>query len=76
MAKFVSTDMRSGDLMGLAMAFGGGTGGLTVYNATGPYDGDVFEEYDGVWYCYPDPEGWARLMEMVDAGEDPSGIEY
>ena len=76
LAKFVSTDMRSGDLLGLALAFGGGSGGLTIYNATGPYDGDVFEEYDGVWYCYPNPEGWARLMEMVDAGEDPSGIEY
>ena len=76
LAKFVSTDMRSGDLLSLAMSFGGGTGGLTVYNATGPYDGDIFEEYDGVWYCYPNPDGWARLMDMVDAGEDPSGIEY
>ena len=76
LAHYVSTDLRSNDILGLAMAFGGSSGGMTVYNATGPYEGGILDEYDGYWYCYPNPEGWARLMEIVDAGEDPSGIEY
>ena len=76
LAQYVSTDLRSGDLLGLASAFGGSTRGMTVYSGTGPYDGDIFDEYGSMWYCYPNPEGWARLMAVVNAGEDPSGVEY
>ena len=76
LAKYIVTDMRSGDLLGLATAFGGGSGSYTVYSGTGPYDGDINDEYGGYWYCYPDPEGWANLMAIVDAGGDPSTVDY
>jgi len=76
MAPYISTDLRSGDFISLAMAFGGGSGGVTMYNGSGPTEGGLINEYGGYWYCYPNPEGWARLMEVVDSGGDPSTVTF
>lgn len=45
---------------------------MTIYSGTGPYEGGINE--DGLWVVPEDKEIWARLMEAVDAGEDPSDI--
>lgn len=45
---------------------------VTVYSATGPYAGS--ENADGLWVVREDPETWAELMAVVDAGDDPEGI--
>ncbi len=74
-AGFVGTDMRTGDIISLAMAFSGGSGSMTVYSASGPSSGAINEESGGLWLCYENPEGWAKLMKAVDAGEDPSGLD-
>lgn len=75
LAECVSTDMDTGNLIPLALAFAGGSGDLTIYSGTGPTDGDVNDAAGGIWLCYENPDGWRTLMEAVDAGEDPSGID-
>ena len=50
-------------------------GGVTMYSATGPSDGDFYAE-GGEWFCYENPEGWAQVMALVDAGENPAGLDY
>lgn len=74
-ARHVTTSTRTGDLVSLALAFGSGQD-LIVYSGTGPYDGDIVEYADGQWLCYRNPEGWARLMALVDAGEEPIGVDF
>ena len=74
LAQYVSTNLTSADLMTLAVKFGGGD--MTIYSCSGPTDGDIMEQYDGKWMCYPNPEGWAELMRQVDAGVKPGEIDY
>lgn len=74
-AEHIGTDMRTADLLGLAMAYGLGGGDFTLYSCTGPTDGDLNIYGNGLWFCYDNPEGWSRLMAVVDAGDDPSGID-
>lgn len=75
-SSYISTDLRTGDIVKLALSFGPAVKDMTVYSGTGPYDGDYNKEADGLWMCYYDPEGWAKLMSVVDAGEDPSSVTY
>lgn len=74
-AGFVGTDMRTADIISLAMTFAGGSGSMTVYSTSGPSKGDYNEEAGGLWMCYENPEGWATIMKSVDAGENPKGID-
>lgn len=74
-SEHVGTDIRTGDLLALAAAYGFGGGDFTLYSCTGPTDGDLDVYGNGLWFCYDNPEGWSRLMAAVDAGEDPSGID-
>lgn len=73
LAQYVSTDMAVGDFTSLALAFAGGE--MTVYEASGPWDGDLNPDGWDLWMCYQNPEGWAKLMAAVDAGEDPEYVE-
>ena len=75
-AEHVTTDIRSKDLVALAMAYATGSGSVTVYSGTGPVDGDTVDYADGQWLCYRNPEGWARLMDVVNAGGEPTGIDF
>ncbi|MGN0301575.1 MAG: LCP family protein [Anaerotardibacter sp.] len=74
-ANCVSTDMNAGDLIPLALSMLGGSGKLTMYSCTGPSDGDYVESLGGLWLCYENPEGWAKLMDVVDSGENPSKVD-
>lgn len=75
LANSVGTDMNTVDIVSLALAFSGGGGHMAMYSCTGPSNGDFMEQHDGIWLCYENPEGWAKLMEVVDAGEDPSELD-
>ncbi|NGM17320.1 transcriptional regulator [Eggerthellaceae bacterium zg-893] len=75
-AECVQTDMKTADVLSLAMAFATNKDDMKIYSATGPSAGDFMEEHNGMWLCYENPEGWAALMESVDAGEEPAEIDY
>ncbi|WP_283170809.1 LCP family protein [Curtanaerobium respiraculi] len=72
-ANCVKTDFTSTEAIALAQAL---SGGVTVYSGTGPYAGAVNPAVGGLWLCYQDPDGWARVMETVNAGGDPSTVSY
>ena len=67
LATCVGTDMKTADIVALALGFAGGASDMT--------EGAINEAAGGLWLCYENPEGWARLMEVVDAGEDPSSVD-
>ena len=73
LADCVGSDMRFNDFVDLMKGLSE-NGELTIYSGTGPTAGDIDENVDGLWLCYDDPEGWARVMEVVDAGEDPAEV--
>lgn len=75
-AECVGTDMRSSDLIALATAFATGSGDITMYNGSGPSDGDINNAANGLWLCYENPDGWQKLMDVVNAGGDPSTVDY
>ncbi|MGN0261953.1 MAG: LCP family protein [Eggerthellaceae bacterium] len=75
-AGYVTTDIRSYNLLGSAIPMFLHPGKTTVYSCSGPIAGDINYESGGLWLCYEDPEGWANLMSVVDAGEDPSSVSY
>ncbi len=74
LASYVKTDVKSSDLLSLGLSFAGGAGGMTVYSCTGPTQGAV-DESVGLWLCYENPEGWAKLMGVVDSGADPEDVD-
>ena len=75
LAGSVGTDLDSSDLVSLALEYAGGSGKMTMYSCTGPSDGDFNANAGGIWLCYENPDGWKNLMAVVDAGEDPSGLD-
>ena len=74
LSQCVSTNIDLQTMISLATDFAQ-AGDPTIYTCTGPYKGDFMEEYDGLWLCYEDPEGWATLMQAVDSGENPEAAE-
>lgn len=56
------------------MSFAGND--VTVYTGTGPSEGDINENAGKKWLCYPNPEGWATVIERVKSGENPDGVNY
>lgn len=73
LASYVGTDIRSSDLVNMGLSFAGG--GVKFYSCTGPDVGYNDETLDGAYLVYPSPEGWARLMAVVDSGGDPSSVD-
>ncbi len=69
-AKCVTTDLSVTDIISLAQQFQEG-GDLTVYSAMVPsttgYEG-------GISYVFTDETSLKKMMTLVEAGEDPSGI--
>ena len=73
-ASCIKTDVRSPELISLAFAFSLAKGRMTLYDGTGPSAGGIREDVGGLWLCYENPEGWAKLMAAVNAGEDPKSV--
>ena len=74
LAQSVSTDMKTSDMVSMALPFASSAGSFKMYGVTGPIDGDNYGD-GGIWLCYPNPDGWKKLMAVVDAGEDPSNVD-
>ncbi|MBE6470082.1 MAG: LytR family transcriptional regulator [Coriobacteriaceae bacterium] len=72
-ADCLGTDMSLVDFAKLMKDFG--SGGLTIYSGTGPTEGEIDDSAGGIWLCYDNPEGWQAVMEVVDAGGDPSKVD-
>lgn len=67
------TDMTSDELTELVTQFADHADQITVYQATGPYAGDI-DPSTGEWLATRDEETWSKIISVADAGEDPSGI--
>ena len=79
-AKCVKTDLSVTDIVDLANKMGRQ---VTVYAGTGPNDGDIdpYVIFDKVedgnpWLCYVNDDGWARVMNAFQMGEDISDMDY
>lgn len=74
-ASYISTDMNVFNLVSLASVFALNKQDLVIYSGTGPTAGDWRADLDGQWFCYDNPDGWAAVMEAVNAGSDPSTVD-
>lgn len=72
-AECVDTDFNSTQIVTVLAGLGSDA---TFYTVSGPSDGGIDEGSGGRWLCYLNPDGWTRLMDIVDSGEDPSEISY
>lgn len=72
-ADCLDTDFNSVALLPLAREFL--SGDITIYNGAGPIDGDTYVD-DKTWYCYPNDDGWKKLIETVEAGKNPKKLKY
>lgn len=61
-------------LVKLVSDFANNADAITFVSGTGPYDGDFMDEYGGTWLAYRDTDTWAKVIDAVEAGEDPTGI--
>lgn len=67
-----SSDLDVQVLERLAQDFTNHRDQVVIYSCTGPYKGEG--SASGLWVVKEDPETWAQLMRVVDAGADPDGI--
>ena len=72
-AECVTTDMNSVELVAMIAALGGNP---EMLSGTGPYAGDENPNANNQWLCFVDEEGWARVMDVVKSGGDPSTVSY
>lgn len=68
-AEYIDTDFKTLDAIGLATTFAGGN--VTMYSGTGPTEGAVNELAGNKWLCFQNPEGWKKIVEVVDSGKNP-----
>jgi LCP family protein required for cell wall assembly len=69
--KCVTTDLNVTDIIGLAQTFASGDG-VTMYSAMLP---SYTQTINGISFVINDEELSVEMMEIVEAGGDPSGIE-
>ena len=72
-AEYIDTDLKTMDAIGLATVFAGDK--TTMYSGTGPTEGAVNELAGNKWLCYQNPEGWKKIIEVVDSGKNPKRAE-
>ena len=71
MGGLVSTSMRMYSIMPLMLRLKIG-GGAKIYQATVP---STTAMVDGVSYVIADEEGLARMMDVIERGEDPATVQ-
>lgn len=69
---FVKTDLRLGDMVGLATQFINADKQLTIYSAMVPSYND---SEGGISYVSMDKGGWRRMKAMIENGENPIYVE-
>lgn len=71
-AQCVTTDLSVTDIVSLASQFQDATDGVEIYSAMVP---STTAMIDGVSYVLTDDELLKKMMEMVEAGEDPATLD-
>lgn len=69
----VVTNMDMSQVAALALDFMLHKSLVRIYEATGPYDGDI-RASDNLWVIPNDPDAWTRIASLTDSGFDPSGV--
>lgn len=70
----VETNWSSDELLDMVTDFAANADKISFCSGTGPYIGDFMEEYDGLWLTPRDEAMWKKVMEVVDAGGDPTTV--
>lgn len=70
------TDLQVSNLVEYATSLAGAKNGVKMYTCTGPFNGTISDDptANGKWLTYEAPEQWAKLMAVVDKGEDPTHV--
>lgn len=68
-----STNWDLADLSKLVVDFSSHADQITIYSATGPYEGGIDDETQ-LWLATRDEATWAQIIQTANAGQDPSGI--
>ena len=61
-------------LVSLVTNFANNVDAISFVSGTGPYDGEVMDQYGGIWLAYRDTDTWAKVIGAVEAGQDPTAI--
>lgn len=69
----VGTDLSLGDILDIVRKIGLN---FSMTQGTGPSDGDFDPYYNDTWFCYLNPDGWARVLEVYRTGGDPGTVSY
>lgn len=69
----ITTDMDPELIRELVRAVSEGSDRLAIYSCTGPHAGEYDDEID-LWVVKEDKQSWSELMDVVDAGGDPTGL--
>ena len=75
LAGYVGTNLQTQDIVSIGMIFSSSNDTMKMYTCTGPSDGAIRPDVANQWLCYDNPQGWQILMDTVDKGEDPSGLD-
>lgn len=70
LAQCVSTDLVINDIIALAQKFQAADD-LIIYSGMVP---STTATIDGISYVLTEEEGWAQMMKVIDAGEDPAAL--
>ena len=75
LAEYVGTNLKVQDIVSAGFKFSASGDTMKMYTCTGPSDGGIRPNTGNLWLCYDNPQGWQILMDTVDKGEDPSGLD-
>lgn len=70
---FADTDMPKENLTNLVNNFCDNADKLTIVSGTGPYAGGIDGDTN-LWLAYRDEDTWHRVIEVVEAGGDPTTV--
>ena len=66
------SNFDSDDLTYYANDFAKNADKLTIYSATGPFNGDVGS--GGEWLAFRDEDAWREIISLADANQDPNTV--
>lgn len=72
-ARCVNTDYKAVELLSTLLHLGRD---FTIYQGSAPYDTQLNASAGQQYLTYLNPDGWARVMAVVESGGDPSTITY
>ncbi|MGN0301577.1 MAG: LCP family protein [Anaerotardibacter sp.] len=71
---YADTDWEEQSMKNTVQSFADNASKISFLSGTGPYKGDFMEEYNGLWLTVRDTETWAKVIDAVEAGKDPTSV--